>query len=94
MLSRLRNGNPGYDIVVPTDSYVAVLIGSDLLEPINLDNIPNFANVSEGLKDPAYDPGNLYSVPYQWGTIGIGYNITTVGEEKLNNPFYPEFQKP
>ena len=81
LLARLRQSNPGYDIVVPTDSYVAVMVGEELLEPLDLDNIPNFANVTESLKDPAYDPGNLYSIPYQWGTVGIGYNLTTVGEE-------------
>lgn len=81
MLARMRQSNPGYDIVVPTDSYVAVMISEGLAEPLDLDNIPNFANVTESLKDPAYDPGNQYSLPYQWGTVGIGYNITAVDEE-------------
>jgi len=81
LLARLRGGNPGYDIAVPTDHMVANLIGLGLLEPIDLANIPNFANVTEGLKDQAFDPGNQYSVPYQWGTIGVGYNIEKVGAE-------------
>lgn len=81
MLARLRQGNPGYDIAVPTDSYVAIMIAEELVEPISLSNIPNYAHVSESLKDPSYDPGNQYSLPYQWGTVGIGYNITKVGEE-------------
>jgi spermidine/putrescine transport system substrate-binding protein len=81
LLARLRQGNPGYDIAVPTDSYVAIMIGEDLLEPIDLDNIPNAANVSENLLDPSYDPGNQYSLPYQWGTVGVGYNQEVVGEE-------------
>jgi spermidine/putrescine transport system substrate-binding protein len=81
LLGLLRQGNAGYDIAVPTDSYVATMIADDLLEPIDLDNIPNFANVSANLQDPAYDPGNQYSVPYQWGTVGIGYNSDAVGEE-------------
>ena len=46
-----------------------------------MDKIPNFANVSESLKDQPYDPGNQYSVPYQWGTVGIGYNTDKVGKE-------------
>jgi spermidine/putrescine transport system substrate-binding protein len=52
-----------------------------LLEPLNLDNIPNFAHIDDQFKNPPYDPDNTYSVPYQWGTVGIGYNITEVGEE-------------
>lgn len=80
LLSRLRSGNPGYDIVVPTDHMVATMISLGLLEPIDLANIPNFANITEDLKDPAYDPGNVYTVPYQWGTIGVGYNTERVTE--------------
>lgn len=81
LLARLRQGNPGYDIAVPTDSYVAIMAEEGLLEPLNLDNIPNVANVSAELLDPSYDPGNQYSLPYQWGTVGIGYNVSKVGEE-------------
>lgn len=81
MLARLSQGNPGYDIVVPTGYMVATMAGRDLLEPLNLENIPNATNVSEFLLDPVYDPGNQYSLPYQWGTLGIGYNVTATGEE-------------
>lgn len=81
LLARLRGGNPGYDIVVPTDHMIATMISLGLLESLDMANIPNFANVSEGLKNPSYDPGNGYSVPYQWGTIGVGYNTDKVGGE-------------
>jgi spermidine/putrescine transport system substrate-binding protein len=81
MLARLSQGNPGYDIIVPTGYMVETMINRELLEPIDLENIPNAANVSEVLLDPVYDPGNMYSLPYQWGTLGIGYNITNTGEE-------------
>lgn len=80
LLAILRQGNPGYDVVVPTGYMVEILIKEGLLESINLDNIPNFANVSEDLKSPPYDPDNQYSVPYQWGTVGIAYNKTMVEE--------------
>jgi spermidine/putrescine transport system substrate-binding protein len=68
-----------YDVVVPTDSTVYLLVADGLLQPLDLNQIPNFANVSENLKNPPYDPGNVYTVPYQWGTVGIGYNKTKVG---------------
>ncbi len=78
----LEGGNQaGYDVVVPTDSTVYDLIAADLLRPLNFDNIRNFANISQQLKNPPYDPDNKYTVPYQWGTIGIGYNKTKVGRE-------------
>jgi spermidine/putrescine transport system substrate-binding protein len=56
------------------------MIARGMLQPIDLANIPNFANVTVGLTDQAYDPGNQYSVPYQWGTIGAGYNVTKITE--------------
>lgn len=81
MLARLSQGNPGYDIIVPADYMIATMIGRDMLQPLDKANIPNAANLSEALADPDYDPGNVYSLPYQWGTMGIGYNITETGEE-------------
>jgi spermidine/putrescine transport system substrate-binding protein len=81
LIARLSGGNPGYDIAVPTDHAVAEMIARGMLQPIDLANIPNFANITVGLTDQAYDPGNQYSVPYQWGTIGAGYNVTKITEE-------------
>jgi spermidine/putrescine transport system substrate-binding protein len=81
LLARIRAGNPGYDIIVPSDYVVTIMAAEDLLIPLDKSKIPNFANIGEIFLDPAYDPGNQYSVPYQWGTIGIGYDRTKVGEE-------------
>ncbi len=60
---------------------VAQMIELGLLAPINYDNIPNFANVAAENKDPSYDPENVYSVPYFWGTTGIGYDASVVDPE-------------
>lgn len=81
MLSKIVQGNPGYDIVVPTGNTVGRMIELDLAIPLDKSLIPNFANLSEALLDPTYDPGNVYSVPYQWGTMGVGYNRERVGFE-------------
>ncbi len=80
-VARLRTGNPGYDIVIPAGSDVSRLIDEELLIPLEADKIPNLVNLSAVLLDAPFDPENEFSVPYQWGTIGIGYNVTTVGEE-------------
>jgi spermidine/putrescine transport system substrate-binding protein len=80
MVARLTQGNPGYDIVVPSNYIVSAMLDQKLLEPLDMRNIPNFANISQDLTDPPYDPGNQYTVPYQWGTIGIAYNKTKIGE--------------
>jgi spermidine/putrescine-binding protein len=80
LLAKLQAGATGYDLIVPSDYMVAIMRELDLLSPLNYDNIPNFKNISDKFKDPPYDPGNKYSVPYQWGTTGIGYD-TNVFEE-------------
>ena len=73
MLARIRQGNPGYDIVVPSGGTVQRMAEEDLLIPLDMDMIPNVANVIPDLLGAAYDPDNMYSLPYQWGTVGVGY---------------------
>ena len=78
MYGKLAGGGAGYDVIIPSDYMIGQLIEEDMLEPLNLDNIPNFANVNPDLKNPEYDPENLYSVPYMFGILGIIYNTTMV----------------
>jgi spermidine/putrescine transport system substrate-binding protein len=74
LLAKLQAGATGYDLIVPSDYMVAIMIELELLAEINYDNIPNFENIDDKFKNPPYDADNKYSVPYQWGTTGIGYN--------------------
>lgn len=75
------NADPSaYDLIVPSGDTVERMIAADLLRPLNFENIPNFQNVSEQFIEPPYDSRGEYVVPYQWGTIGIGYNTTRVEE--------------
>src|SRR4030066_42027 len=67
LLAKLQAGASGYDVIIPSDYTVAILIKQGLLEEIDLKQIPNFENVVAELKNPYFDPGNKYSVPYQWG---------------------------
>ncbi|MCB9453958.1 MAG: spermidine/putrescine ABC transporter substrate-binding protein [Anaerolineaceae bacterium] len=80
-VARLRAGNPGYDIVVPAGSDIPRLIEENLLVPLDMSLIPNFANITPELTGTPFDPNNEYALGYQWGTIGIGYNTTKVSEE-------------
>jgi spermidine/putrescine transport system substrate-binding protein len=77
----LRGGNPGYDLAMPTGYIIPDLVAEDLIQPINLDNIPNAANLNPNLANPWYDPEQTYTLPYFWGTIAIGYDFNKVGEE-------------
>lgn len=81
MLARMRQGNPGYDVVVPSDVIVPLMIAEGLALPIDHARLPNLANLAPRFLDLPFDPGNVYSLPYQWGTIGIGYDVEAVGFE-------------
>jgi spermidine/putrescine transport system substrate-binding protein len=71
-------GNPGYDLLTPSDYMVAKLIDAGLLQPLDFNNIPNYKNVGESHKGLFFDPNKQYSVPYFWGTTGIAYDKTKV----------------
>jgi spermidine/putrescine transport system substrate-binding protein len=79
LLAKLQAGGTGYDVIVPSDYMVSIMIKSDILEPLEMSKIPNFENVGKNYKGLAYDPKNEYSVPYQWGTTGILYNKKELG---------------
>ena len=82
MYAKMKNGGVIYDIVVPSDYMISRMIEEDMLEPINFDNVPNFAYVDQEFQNPQYDPENAYSVPYQWGSVGIVYNKNVVPEDE------------
>ena len=75
MLAKMRAGAKGYDVIVPSDYMVHIMIKSKLLEPLDLKVIPNYANVDAQFQKPTYDNpdqngGLQYSVPYFYGTTG------------------------
>ncbi len=80
MYAKLEAGAGAYDVVFPSEYMIERMIKEDMLETLNLENIPNLANVLDNLRDPSYDPGNAHSVPYMWGTLGILYNTEKVSE--------------
>jgi spermidine/putrescine transport system substrate-binding protein len=78
LFARLKDGNPGYDVIVPTNDFVERMIIAGMLEPLAHSMIPNIANLDPTFRDAAFDPGRRYSLPYMWGTIGIGYRKSKV----------------
>lgn len=81
LYAKIKAGNPGYDIIVPTDYMVEIMVAEDILEELNLTNIPNRKNLSPRFQNLSFDPNNKHSIPYQWGTQGLGYNIKATGGE-------------
>ncbi len=80
MYTKLKTGGSLFDIIIPSDYMVEKLIAEDMLEPLDMTNIPNFAYIDESFRDPSYDPGSVYSVPYTWGGVGVIYNTKYVDE--------------
>ena len=80
MYSKLANGGITVDVIIPSDYMIARLISEDMLLPLNFDNIPNYQYIDEAFRNTSYDPENIYSVPYTWGTVGILYNTKYVDE--------------
>ena len=89
----LSAGGSTYDVAFPSDYMIEKMISNDLVEKINLSNVPNYRNVDHRFIGMQYDPTDEYSVPYMWGTVGILYNKTMVTEpvdswDILWNPTY------
>lgn len=74
MLAKLQAGAGGYDVVVPSDYAVRILIRQNLLAKLDHAQLPNLEHLAPRFRNPAYDPQLDYSVPYLWGTTGIGYS--------------------
>jgi spermidine/putrescine transport system substrate-binding protein len=71
LMAKLQAGASGYDVIIPSDYTVTILTAQGLLEELDLTQIPNIANIDPQLQNPYFDPGNKFTVPYQWGTTGL-----------------------
>lgn len=81
MLAKLMGGGLGqYDLAVPSDYMIEVMIEEDLLQPIDHGQLPNLVHIGDKYLDTPFDPGNRYSIPYLWGTTGIAYNTRYIKE--------------
>ena len=86
MYAKLSSGSINYDVIVPSDYMIERLIKEDMLLPLDYSNIPNIVNIApefygENALYDYYDKGNVYSVPYFYGMIGIIYNTSMVDVE-------------
>ena len=86
--TKLLTGSTGYDIVVPTATFLNRQIKAGVFQKIDKSKLPNIKNMWPEIQERVarYDPGNEYSVTYMWGTTGIGYNVAKVKEALPNAP--------
>lgn len=80
--TRLLAGGSGYDVVVPTGSFLSRQIQAGVFQKLQKDKLPNLSNMWDVVttRTDKYDPGGEYSINYMWGTVGIGYNVQKVAE--------------
>lgn len=78
LFSKLKAGNPGFDVIVPSNEYVTRLRIAGLIQPLDLAKIPNRANLLPAFQNPQFDPGRRWSMPYTWLCLGIGYRKSKV----------------
>ncbi|ESR23879.1 extracellular solute-binding protein [Lutibaculum baratangense] len=75
-LAKVKAGGHGFDIVVPSHSYMPIWINEGLLLESRPDQMENFEHMSDRWKDVDWDPGRRFSVPWQWGTTGMAVNTS------------------
>lgn len=78
--AKLIAGSSGYDIVVPSNAFLAKQVKAGLYQPLDRSKLPNWKHLNPRLMEilKSNDPDNTYSIPYMWGTVGIAYNVDKV----------------
>jgi spermidine/putrescine transport system substrate-binding protein len=79
---QLQKGK-GYDVVVPSTYLVSKMRDEGLLQPIDKSKLSNNKHLDPDMLDKPYDPGNKYSIPYLWGSTGIGVNGAAIDPKTI-----------
>jgi spermidine/putrescine transport system substrate-binding protein len=88
--TRLLTGGGDYDLVVPSDRSMRVLLAKQALSKLDRQRLPNLKHVEPRFLDQRFDPGNQYSVPYFWGTLAVGLRADHVDRKSMER-FEPLF---
>lgn len=86
--AKLLAGKSGYDLVFPSAEFLAREIAAGVIQKVDKTKLKNINNIREDLleKIADFDPDNEYSVPYMWGTVGFGYNVSKIEAIDPNFP--------
>lgn len=77
--------NAGYDLIVPSAYYVAKMAKEKMLRPIDKSKLSHFSELDENLLNKEFDPNNKFSVPYLWGSTGIGINSNEIDPKTISS---------
>ncbi|MCU9808809.1 spermidine/putrescine ABC transporter substrate-binding protein [Paraclostridium sp. AKS46] len=81
MYQKISKGGVKYDVILVSDALMPRMIKKGLIQELNKDNIPNISQMDKDYLNLQIDPGNKYSVPYMFGTVGLIYNKDVVKEK-------------
>ena len=73
----------GYDLIIPSDYAVNVLIQEDLLKPLDKTKLPFWNEIRSNLKGHSFDPQNTYSIPFEWELYGLGIDKTYFKDKEM-----------
>lgn len=85
MYTKVKLTGQGYDLIVPSSDYVSLMRRQGLLVPLDKNKLSNFANLAPRFTNKSFDPENMYSVPYMWGSTSIAVNTATLGNNKITS---------
>jgi spermidine/putrescine-binding protein len=80
MFAKVEHGGSGYDMIIPSDYMISILISEAMIQPVQVAAVPNRSNIAEKFADPPFDPGSAYTSAYQWGTTGVGVDLGVTGD--------------
>ncbi len=90
LLAKLQAGATGYDLVVPSQNFVPIMIKEGLIQKVAVYDLPNYNNYEDTWKKPEWDPEHEYTAPWQWGTTSFAYHNDYSGKgESLKEFFEP-----
>lgn len=76
--NKVKQGGTSIDVMVPSDYTISKMTKENMLLPIDKSKITNFEQLDPTFLKKSFDPDNMYSIPYVWGTVGILYNKSKV----------------
>lgn len=94
MLAKVAVSKGTYDLTVASDYYIQPMVKEGMIQPLDLNNIPNYQNLAPEYINKDHDPGNQYSIPYMGNTVSLGYNPDNIKTEitSLADLWKPELQ--
>ncbi len=85
MYTKVKQAGTNYDLLIPSEYMIERMIEEDLLHKLDKSQITGIDHLLPDLLALSFDPGNDYSIPYFWGTLGIIYNDRLISEDAIGS---------